>query len=291
MHKLPGKREKEPAGTRRSWADIAPDIVTGAIGVALVVFALWGFWIAADVARPAGDPNPNIATAERNLTAFKFFLTWLVLFAPFFLLGAAILWSTFKKKGISRIWGLMGTINQIMPLWLVQSRYGRLAGQFQGYEMEKPLATNPAASARQEPLDDETVRRIDRAGYLAAKALGAIVGGLLVVGGILGLVLDWLDARQPAQAYSSLRFSMAFLTFCLAAAVIGFVILRDTFRPEQRAWLAPLRMFSFIVGLRAVADIVKRDYPKQAGARTLPGEAQRSLLPPADSAHDRDNPA
>ena len=286
----PKTRNAAPAPGRRSWADAAPDIITTVIGVALVVFALWGFWIAADVARPTpGDPNQIIAAAERNLTVFKFVLTWLVLFAPFLCLGLALLRSTFRKNyGISRIWGLMGTINQVLPFWAAQSRYGRMASQFQGYEMEKPLATIPAAA--HESLDEETIRKVDRAGYLTAKALGAIVGGLLAAAGVLGVVLELLETYGAAPVYSPPRLSIAFVTFCMALAAVGFVILRDTLRPEQRAWLGPLRMFSFIVGLRVVADVVKRDYQQQSGARTLPGQEPRKVLGPPSSPGDPEAP-
>ena len=282
MKRLP-KPDQDPPGSGRSWVEAAPDIITTVLGVGLVIFALFGFWIAGDVARPTGDPNPVIASAERELIPFKFILTWLVLFGPFFWLGTALLRSTFRKNyGVSRLWGLVGTINQILPAWLAHSRYGRMASQFQGYEMEKPAV--PAPPPPHEPMDEETVRRIDRAGYLAARALGVIVGGLLMTVGVAGLLLELFETYGSAPVYSPVRLSVAFAFFCLAVTGLGFVVLRDTFRPERRAWLEPLRMFTYIVGLRAVHDIVKREHEQQAGARTLEGQGpQKALGPPPDA--------
>lgn len=65
-----------------------------ALSAALVALGVWGFWIAADVARFV----PSDAKEAVRLRGVVFFLTWLVCFAPFLFFGCALLWSLFAPQ-------------------------------------------------------------------------------------------------------------------------------------------------------------------------------------------------
>src|SRR5437899_10226738 len=92
--------------------------------------------------------------------------------------------------------------------------------------------------------------------------LGITIGLVLAVIGIWGFWISAEVARMAASdSIAPAKQNPSAVVFCLVWLVcfapflyFGAVVLRVTFAPESRAWLVPLRLFTFIVGLRAAAE-------------------------------------
>ena len=256
---------------RRSWMDLLPVVVPCLIGAAMVGIAIFGFWVAAAVARPSG--NPLTASPERLLAPVKFILSWLVMFGPFFFFGTAMLRSAIRKNWPDRrAWRLFAAL--AAPRWLTPAGGSGYAAQLQRYEMDGPLpSTKPAAQL----LDDDAAWKANRAGYIAAKIIGMFVGCGLTAGGIIGLVVAIADVHRAAywDAVSWRLATLPLLVGCVLALFFGILVLRDTFAPEPTAWLAPLRTFGVLVWLRTLAQSQSSREPKR---RDLSGSGPTKLL-------------
>jgi len=134
--------EKESKGPRRSGADVAATIIGAATGVAMLSIAVWGVWVSADVPRYV---DPAIAgSAQHNLNAVVFLLSWLVLFGPFLYFGIALLCSTFSPE--KRAWLVsLRVFTYIVGL--------RAAGELQ----RRKFLGNAAANGESQRLSEKTL--------------------------------------------------------------------------------------------------------------------------------------
>ena len=114
-----------------------------AFSVALVAVGVWGFWIAADVARYV----PSDAKEAVRLRGVVFFLTWLVCFAPFLYFGVALLWSLFTPE--DRSW--------LTPLrwftWVVTLRAVKERRSLGQESQPKMLPPGPSRKALTDVID------------------------------------------------------------------------------------------------------------------------------------------
>jgi hypothetical protein len=79
------------------------------------------------------------------------------------------------------------------------------------------------------------------------------------------------DSIAPAkQNLSALVFFLVWLVCFAPFLYFGAAVLWATFVPESRSWLVPLRLFTFIVGLRAAAEVRRRPSDHKLGEKMLP---------------------
>ena len=109
-----------------------PQFFARFFGYALLVVALWGFWVARDVVHHA-DFTGSVPNHER-LSAIVFILTWLVLFGPFAYFGFRILRRSFASE--ERSW--------LIPLRVFTYLVGR---RFSGENQRREFSDNPRAKS------------------------------------------------------------------------------------------------------------------------------------------------
>jgi hypothetical protein len=144
--------------------------------------------------------------------------------------------------------------------------------------MALPLAprTTPTRPAQQGQT------RSDRAGnppsQPAASLFGRIVGSVLLGIAIWGF---WVAAEIPRYAdtavlgpqQSKLRAAVILLSWMVLFGpflYFGIRILRRSFAPQERSWMIPLRVFSYIVGKRFSLENQRREFLNNPGAKPLP---------------------
>ena len=164
-----------------------------------------------------------------------------------------------------------------------------------GNSLRKPTPSPAYAKPIHGPADtDPSGQRRSRAG--AAKSrIGAFLGAAMLAIAIWGF---WVSA-DIARYYGTAsvgpeKDSLAWAIFLLSWLVLfgpflyfGIVLLRSTFAPEERVWLVPLRVFTYLVGLRASAEMRRQNFLHNAGAKTTPPRLpEKSLDAPRDSSRD-----
>ena len=108
--------------------------------------------------------------------------------------------------------------------------------------------------------------------------VAAAIGLALVGIAIWGLWVSADVARLVASAaLTPEKHNLSVATFLLVWLVcfgpflyFGAAILWSTFAPEKRGWLVPLRLFTFVVGLRAAAEVSRRLSRNKSGEKLLP---------------------
>ena len=65
-------------------------------------------------------------------------------------------------------------------------------------------------------------------------------------------------------------FFLLWLVFFGPFLFFGVAILWSTFSQQRGSWLAPLRLFTFVVGLRTVAEESRRRSSNKSGKKSLP---------------------
>jgi hypothetical protein len=121
-------------------------------------------------------------------------------------------------------------------------------------------------------------------------------GATTVVGGILGITLVaiavwgiWVAADvarhygadivgQQQDKLSGMIFLLSWLVLFGPFLYFGAALLRSSFAPEERSWLIPLRVFTYVVGLRFLAEKQRRDFFENSAVRPLPPSASQEYL-------------
>jgi len=207
-------------------------IISFLFGGGMLAVAIWGIWASRTISRSYGS-MPMVAL-----------LTYLVLFAPFSLIGTLVLWAGWNKA----------TSN--WPRRALRQLLDALGGLF---------SAQPQHSL--EPLDERTRERLDAAGANFAKMLGVLAGTVLIALGIVGLVTEAVEVYgSPPHSgryyFSATRLTMVFLIGCGLAIVAGAIILRDMFRKADSSWLIPLKIFTSVVSARVASDQARREHGK-----------------------------
>jgi hypothetical protein len=122
---------------------------------------------------------------------------------------------------------------------------------------------------------------------VAATIIGAASGVAMVAIAIWGV---WVSADVPRYVDTTIagpgQHNLDAVIVLLSWLVLfgpflyfGIVLLRSTFSPEKRAWLVSLRVFTYIVGLRAAHEAQRRKFFSDAAAN---GGPQRLSEKPID---------
>ena len=230
--RMQARNQLETEKRRASGPSIWAGIVSFLVGGGVLAVAIWGIWASRSISRSYGS-QPMVAL-----------LTYLVLFAPFAVIGSLGLWSGWNKT--TGNW----------PRRIVRQFLGAL-GEFFSNEPQHGL----------EPLDEKTRKHLDAAGINLARVVGVLAGTVLMVLGTLGLIGAWLGVHGPAShpgSYylPSTRLTTSFAIGSAIAIIIGAMILRDTFRKADRSWLVPLKIFTTVVSARVASDQARREQDK-----------------------------
>jgi len=86
--------------------------------------------------------------------------------------------------------------------------------------------------------------------------------------------VDTTIAGPGQHKLNAVIFLLSWLVLFGPFLYFGVVLLRSTFSPEKRGWLVSLRVFTYIVGLRAAAEIQRQKFLSNAEAN---GHHQRPL--------------
>jgi hypothetical protein len=130
-----------------------------------------------------------------------------------------------------------------------------------------PKHTEPQARATRRSLASRVPAFL--ATIIAVTLIGIAIWGLWVSADIARVVAG-AGASVAKHDLSASIFFLLWLVFFGPFLFFGVVILWSTFLPESRAWLAPLRMFSFLVGLRAAAEADGQRSPNKSREKALP---------------------
>lgn len=107
------------------------------------------------------------------------------------------------------------------------------------------------------------------AAVIALTLIGIAAWGLRVSADV-GRLVERASTAPTSHNLSMATFLLVWL-FCFGPFLyFGVAILWSTFAPESHAWLAPLRLFNFIVGLRALAESRRRYSNDKSGEKALP---------------------
>jgi hypothetical protein len=225
-------RNQRETTKRASGPSILAGMVSFLFGGGMFAVSIWGIWASRSISRSYGS-QPMVSL-----------LTYLVLFAPFAVIGSLILWAGWNKTTGNwprrAAWQLLDAL-----------------GDF--------FSSAPQHSL--EPLDENTRKRLDAAGTNLARVVGVLAGTVLMVLGTLGLIGAWVgvhgSASHPGGYYlPSTRLTTSFAIGSAIAIIIGAMILRDTFRRADASWLVPLRIFTAVVSARVASDQARREQGK-----------------------------
>ena len=218
--------------------------ITFAIGGGLVALSIWGLRICRSLS------DSFLTRPEPGISSLVTVLSWFVLFLPLAGLGMFLLWSTLREmlKRKPMVRSLDRAQVEIMP---PEPQSIAHSPEFEGRHFVQPP---------REPLDDATTQRLDKFADSAARILSLTAGLLLLLGGMAGFVMMWLDSHRPvarpssSYGFANFRLVTMFSVGCGLAVLLGLIILREIFRKSSTAWLAPLRVFTAIVSRRAAVE-------------------------------------
>jgi len=223
-------RNQVGAATKRaSGSSILAGVFSFLFGGGALAVAIWGIWASRSISRSYGS-QPMVA-----------FLTYLVLFAPFAVIGSLVLWAGWNKAtGNWPRHALLQLLDSLVGLFTAEPRHSL------------------------EPLDEKTKKRLDAASTKFAKMLGVVGGTVLILLGISGLVaeaIEFYGSASRSGLYPT-RLQMTFVIGCGLAIVGGAIIVRDTFRKADHGWLIPLKIFTTVVSARVASDQARREQGK-----------------------------
>lgn len=220
--------------SRKSWppGSILAIFIRLILALACIALAFWGTRFCRDVvastAAPGADPDLNRLAAV---------VSWIVIFGPFALLGLYALvracTTCYRTLAARR---LHEAVRILPPLpGNAMPAGGASTARFRTHHFN-------------EPLDDDSRRRLDRLAARAAKAIGITIGMFFVGLGLAGFFLAWMQGHQPPARgeVTSFGFALRFLVVCGVSVLVGAVILRETFAQPKTGWLAPLRVLTVI---------------------------------------------
>jgi hypothetical protein len=146
------------------------------------------------------------------------------------------------------------------------------------------------------PLREQTVQVDSSRANVAIKFATVMIGAGLIALGIWGF---WASADWAAQlAADPIRTSVDQLTEvaaifiwlvmfapCLAG---GVLLLWAAFTTEGDSWLAPFRMFNFILAYKIFRETRRRESTQGTCIDILPTSSEQKLLRPAETALHQD---
>ena len=112
-----------------------------------------------------------------------------------------------------------------------------------------------------------------------AALIGIAIWGVWISKDVARLAGDGGVATGKHSA-SDAAFFLIWLVVFGPFLYFGVAILRSTFTHEGRAWLIPLRVFTYIVGLRAIAEMRRRNSVKKTDSKVLPMSGPKNRLGP-----------
>lgn len=216
--------------------------ITLVFGAALIAFSIWGFWFCRAVAH-----EDFVPVSSRSIVVV---LGWAVVFLPVALLGTGVSVAALRHLRTSGYLGGSQARIQIMPPQLPARPNG------------------PAHPLRTEPMDDATIRHLNHIADRTARIFSISAGVLLLAGGLAGFVMGWIYTYHPPGGRADwqnqivgFRLMVRFLVGCGLAVLAGLIILRATFRKPDTEWLLPLKVFTGIVGRRAMEEAARTRKP------------------------------
>lgn len=199
------------------------------LGVGLIALSLRGIAICQGIFETFIAPNPS--PIEANSVKLAAAAAWFLFFGPILLAGVAAIWFGLRR---------LGALDS-----LAAGCEGRTARDFAlphaGKPMDSSILVNEENSHdRLETLSAGEVARLTARGNRIAVFLGLSAGAFLVLIGVFGLTLV---ATSPLRYSGTISFAIA-SGICILA---GLTLLQRTVRPENNAWLLPLKLFTHLV--------------------------------------------
>ncbi len=238
-------------------------------GLVCLAIAIWGIWFCRDLVH-----SPAIAGPYPSLNDLVAVVGWLVLFGPFAIAGLYSLfraWKNFQRAQAERQFAEPVTV--LPPIY--------------NGPMPPRQLLPPEPSPRvpiTEPLDDATRRHLDQVASRAARITGTVFGSLLLLGGIAGLTLAWIQTHRPPSGLArihfglkSFRITVYFLVSCGVSVLLGLYILRETFSKPKTGWLVPLQVFGAIVQRKSKTEQSQKKLPPLSLPATRPLGLQAPL--------------
>jgi hypothetical protein len=179
---------------------------------------------------------------------------WALFFGPLAVAGAAMVWSTLRKRsGLDHFASWLGDRAEQPDIYLAKS--SPWGGVARGNGSGDPHGL--------ESLSAETVERLKRSAARAATILGVLAAAFLLGIGIFGLgyLLLFSGPSASSSIYVPLgtgRVTISFAVFCGILVFVGITILQQTFRRENSSWLLPLRLFTYLIVKRRACDLANR---------------------------------
>jgi hypothetical protein len=221
------------------------------LGLGMVGIAIWGFRachaIARSYALPGAGANPVVVI-----------MSWLLLFLPIAIVGVLLSgWVLGHMQMDAAEKRVRVHAQAPVPILPPPSIF---VDQIYVDPPGPPLTAHVPQPVHRERLDDATTRRLDEIADRAARIFNVGVGLFFLISGLLAFLMMWIDSHQRVQSgmrpYSfpiRLLLGCGFLTF-MGARILLRVSRKDT------AWLAPLKVFTTIVSVRAAAEELKRKH-------------------------------
>jgi len=215
------------------------------IGAGLVGVSIWGLRFCGSMVRSVAVASASDANRLAQT------LSWLVFFAPIALVGVYFLGSNLRTIWTS---AAAGRTPARADAVILPPQTGCSDHQYLEH-----------AGACQRPLDDATVRRLDKLGERTATILNVGAGLFLVTAGLCGFLAAWIFTHHPIRGQTySFGIPIRFLLLCGFLVFAGSAILRDAFKKADTAWLIPLKIFTLHVSRRAEAEAMARDAKNRA---------------------------
>lgn len=166
--------------------------------------------------------------------------------------------------------------------------------------MALPLAPRTTPPGRTSPPGETRSNKMGSSRAQASNVLGRVFGFVFVAIGLWGF---WVSADVvrfagftsgfPGQhRLKAAIFLLSWMVLFGPFFYFGLVILRSSFGVEERAWLIPLRVFTYLVGLRFSAEKQRREFLNNSTAKPLPPSRQQDYIDmPPDPAGAKSGPS
>jgi hypothetical protein len=213
-------------------------IVRFALGTALILVAIWGFFYChrlVAAALPADD-----YTIDRSFGWMGAWSSWFVIFFPMFLAGAWLVYSIAHNMDSEEFFRrLRGN--------------GRAASARNGvHEVEVlgPLESPARSPARRiESVSDADAARLQKGVDRTLSVLGVLAGSFLIFCGIFGVIyfsffVPAYPGRSDYGAWLLHRMTARIIMASVLGIIFGVAVLVRTFAREDTSWLIPLRIFN-----------------------------------------------
>ena len=80
------------------------------------------------------------------------------------------------------------------------------------------------------------------------------------------------------EKLDSAVFLLSWLVLFGPFLFFGVALLLSSFTPEERSWLIPLRVFTYLVGRRFLAEEQRRDTLEKSAGKPLPQSASQEFI-------------